>query len=828
MYAALFEEYENYLFDLCTCRIIICYEKTMDFEPLTVGNDVTEFDMLGLGIGIGLGEETIDIAHPMDEDEDEDEDKDRNFVNPFHSSSDGVNFSGNGGNSGEICVLGGDTNLEPYEGMEFESEEAAKAFYNSYARRIGFSTRVSMSRKSRRDGAIIQRSFVCAKEGFRIEKEKSGCNGGRAKRPRAETRVGCKAMLVVKIQDSGSWVVSSFVKGHNHELVPPDKVHCLRSHRHVSGAAKSLIDTLQGAGIGPSGIMSALIKEYGGISNVGFTERDCRNYMRSSKQRTLGGDTQVLLDYFKLKHLENPAFFYAVQGDEDQCMSNIFWADPKALCNYTYFGDTVTFDSTYRSNRYRLPFAPFTGVNHHGQPVLFGCALLINESEASFVWLFKTWLAAMSGKLPISITTHHDRVIRSAVTQVFPEVRHRFCKWHIFKECQEKLSPMLSEHPTFEAELHKCVNFTDSIEEFESCWCNLIDGYALRENEWLQNVYADRKQWVPVYLRDTFFAELSITQRSDSMNSYFDGYVNASTTVQLFIKQYEKALESRHEKEVKADYDTMNAAPILKTPSPMEKQAADIYTRKLFIKFQEELVETLTFLATKIEDQEEATTYQVAKFGESHKVHFVRYSVRETKATCSCQMFEFSGLLCRHILTFFRVANVLTLPPLYVLRRWTKSARSSLMLEDATNDLSNGSRESLTARYNKLRHEVFKYVDEGMQTEETYNAAMDALREAANKVSMARKTARTSSDSNRTRKQDHSTLEHDESNIDGVHPLDSDEQDKKIQKLTRQLKRAQRKCEAYRANLFSVLKDIEQQKLQLSVKVQNIKLDMKD
>lgn len=739
----------------------------MDFEPLTMGNDVIEFDMMGLGIG--MGEETIDIEHPLDEDDD----KDKTFMDPFDSSTNGVDVSGSVGNSGEIYVLGGGTNLEPYEGMEFESEEAAKAFYNSYARRVGFSTRVSMSRRSRRDGAIIQRSFVCAKEGFRIDKDKHGSIGGRAKRPRVETRVGCKAMLVVKIQDLGRWVVSSFVKEHNHELVPPDKVHCLRSHRHVSGSAKSLIDTLQGAGIGPSGIMSALIKEYGGISNVGFTERDCRNYIRSSKHRTLGGDTQIILDYFKQKQSENPAFFYAVQGDEDQCMSNIFWADPKAQSNYTYFGDTVTLDSTYRSNRYRLPFAPFTGLNHHGQPVLFGCALLTNESEASFVWLFKTWLKAMSGKPPISITTDHDRVIRLAVNQVFPEARHRFCKWHIFKECQEKLSHVLSEHPNFESELHKCVNSTESTEEFESCWCSLIDKYALRENEWLLNVYADRSQWVSVYLRDTFFAEMSITQRSDSMNSFFDGYVNASTTLQLFVKQYEKALESRHEKEVKADYDTMNTAPVLKTPSPMEKQAADIYTRKLFMKFQAELVETLTFLATKVEDEDEVTTYQVAKYGESHKVYFVRYSIREMKVTCSCQMFEFSGLLCRHILTVFRVTNVLTLPPCYVLKRWTRNVKSGLMLEDKTNDFLNGSQESLTVRYNKLRHEALKYVDEGVKTQDTYNVAVDALREAAKKVFIARKTAGRSLVFNRTIKEDHPTNENGASTTDGDIPLDS-------------------------------------------------------
>ncbi|XP_059623382.1 protein FAR1-RELATED SEQUENCE 5-like [Cornus florida] len=787
----------------------------MEFEPLGLGGEVIEFDM------IGLGDDAVDIEHHLVDDDDE-----KNLIESC--------YGGDGGGVGEIYIPEGDTNLEPYEGMEFESEEAAKAFYNSYARRVGFSTRVSMSRRSRRDGAIIQRSFVCAKEGFRVEKEKPGREAARVKRPRAETRVGCKAMLVVKIQDSGRWVVSGFVKEHNHELVPPDKVHCLRSHRHVSGAAKSLIDTLQGAGIGPSGIMSALIKEYGGISNVGFTERDCRNYMRSSRQRTLGGDTQILLDYLRHKHSEDPSFFYAVQGDEDQCMSNIFWADSKARTNYTYFGDTVTFDTTYRSNRYRLPFAPFTGVNHHGQPVLFGCALLINESEASFVWLFRAWLEAMSGRPPVSITTDHDRVIRLAITQVFPQTRHRFCKWHIFKECQEKLSHILSEHLNFESELHKCVNLTESTGEFESCWLSLIDKYDLGENEWLHTIYADRWQWVPVYLRDTFFAEMSITQRSDSMNSYFDGYVNASTTLQLFVKHYEKALESRYEKEVKADYDTMNTAPVLKTPSPMEKQAAEAYTRKLFMKFQEELVETLTFLATKVQDEEATTMYQVAKFGESHKTYFVKLNIREMKATCSCQMFEFSGLLCRHILSVFRVTNVLTLPFCYILKRWTRNAKSGVMLEERTSDLLNSCRESLTVRYNNLRHEALKYVDEGVNTADIYNVAMDALREATNKVANAKKNDGRIANGNGSSKEYRAAHESNANDTHGAHqwsveqPLSTDDQDRKIQKLSRQLERSQRKCEVYRANLLSVLKDIEQQKLQLTVKVQNIKLGMKE
>ncbi|KAK8656495.1 hypothetical protein V6N13_098444 [Hibiscus sabdariffa] len=665
--------------------------------------EVLEFD-IGLGGGGSSGREGDDDANiGLDVDEDM---SDSPAPLLLSSNSGGGGF-GNGG--GEIYLPEGDLlDLEPYEGMEFESEEAAKAFYNSYARRVGFSTRVSSSRRSRRDGAIIQRQFVCAKEGFRNLNEKR-TKDREIKRPRTITRVGCKASLSVKVQDSGKWVVSGFVREHNHELVPPDQVHCLRSHRQISGPAKTLIDTLQAAGMGPRRIMSALIKEYGGIS--------------------------------------------------------------------------------------------------------------------------KTWLMAMSGRPPVSITTDHDAIIRSAIAQVFPEIRHRFCKWHIFKKCQEKLSHVFLKHPTFEADFHKCVNLPESVEEFESCWLSLVDRYELRDHEWLQMMYNDRRHWIPVYLRDTFFAEMSITQRSDSMNSYFDGFVNASTNLNQFFKLYEKALESRNEKEVKADYDTMNTSPALKTPSPMEKQASELYTRKLFMRFQEELVGTLTFMASKSDDDDDIITYQVAKFGEDHKSYFVKFNVLAMKATCSCQMFEFSGLLCRHVLAVFRVTNVLTLPSHYILKRWTKNARSSVILEERSSDVYTNYLESHTVRYNTLRHEAFKLVDEGSKSLDACNVAIDALQQAAKSVGLATKNdGRTTLVNGRIK----GVSARDDSPANTLNhkmpcqPLSEDDMDKKIRELTNELEFASRKCGVYRSNLLSVLKDIEEHKLQLSIKVQNIKISMKD
>ncbi|XP_061357559.1 protein FAR1-RELATED SEQUENCE 12 [Gastrolobium bilobum] len=104
---------------------------------------------------------------------------------------------------------------EPYVGQEFESEAAAHAFYNAYATHVGFIIRVSKLSRSRRDGSAIGRALVCNKEGYGMPDKRE-----KIVRQRAETRVGCRAMILVRKVSSGKWVVTKFVKEHTHPLTP--------------------------------------------------------------------------------------------------------------------------------------------------------------------------------------------------------------------------------------------------------------------------------------------------------------------------------------------------------------------------------------------------------------------------------------------------------------------------------------------------------------------------------------------------------------------------------------------------------------------------------
>lgn len=55
-----------------------------------------------------------------------------------------------------------------------------------------------------------------------------------------ETRVGCKAILYLK-KNGEIWIVSRFVRDHNHELFSPRSSQFLRVHRKKTNVQKNLL-----------------------------------------------------------------------------------------------------------------------------------------------------------------------------------------------------------------------------------------------------------------------------------------------------------------------------------------------------------------------------------------------------------------------------------------------------------------------------------------------------------------------------------------------------------------------------------------------------------
>jgi len=59
----------------------------------------------------------------------------------------------------------------------------------------------------------------------------------------------------------------------------------------------------------------------------------------------------------------NKDFFFEIDMNEQNCIRNVFWADERSWAALQYSGDVVSFDITYFTNKYAMPFAAFVGVN---------------------------------------------------------------------------------------------------------------------------------------------------------------------------------------------------------------------------------------------------------------------------------------------------------------------------------------------------------------------------------------------------------------------------------------------------------------------------------
>ncbi|KAK1419299.1 hypothetical protein QVD17_28464 [Tagetes erecta] len=166
-----------------------------------------------------------------------------------------------------------------------------------------------------------------------------------------------------------------------------------------------------------------------------------------------------------------------------------------------FFGDIMSFDATYRSNRYSMVFVPFTGIDNHNNNVSFGAALLASETAETYKWLLRCFLKAF-GKQPEVVVTDQDPAMKKAIEEIFTGSRHRLCMWHVMHKLSTKVGVTLCNTTDFKKRICDIV-WTDSLspDEFEVGWHSVIQDFDLSDNNWLADIYDMRESWIPTYYR---------------------------------------------------------------------------------------------------------------------------------------------------------------------------------------------------------------------------------------------------------------------------------------------------------------------------------------
>ncbi|XP_015960603.1 protein FAR1-RELATED SEQUENCE 4-like [Arachis duranensis] len=174
---------------------------------------------------------------------------------------------------------------------------------------------------------------------------------------------------------------------------------------------------------------------------LGFIEKDVRNYVTREVQNISEEDDAKEFGKYLVRMKEkNQNFFFELNLEGDHCIKRAFWADARSRAAFDYFGDVVSFDTTYNTNRHNLA--------------------------------------------PKGILTDQCASIQRAIELCMPTTIHRWCIWHIMKKIPSKLNGYKG-HNEIEHEMSHVVWKSYTKEAFDRNWIDFLRKYGLGGNKWL-------------------------------------------------------------------------------------------------------------------------------------------------------------------------------------------------------------------------------------------------------------------------------------------------------------------------------------------------------
>ncbi|XP_016185304.1 protein FAR1-RELATED SEQUENCE 6-like [Arachis ipaensis] len=168
---------------------------------------------------------------------------------------------------------------------------------------------------------------------------------------------------------------------------------------------------------------------------------------------TLENAIKFYKDYSKINESEESEFFFELEFEVDQSIKIAFWANTRSRAAYEYFGDVISFDIIYNTNRYNLVF----------------------------------------GNVPKGILIDQCVSIQRAIEACMPTIIQWWCICHIMKKIPSKLNGY-KRHKKNEHEMSHVVRNSLTKESFDRNWNDFLMKYGLGDNKWLSGSREQRER----------------------------------------------------------------------------------------------------------------------------------------------------------------------------------------------------------------------------------------------------------------------------------------------------------------------------------------------
>ncbi|KAH1197677.1 Protein FAR1-RELATED SEQUENCE 5 [Glycine max] len=258
-------------------------------------------------------------------------------------------------------------------------------------------------------------------------------------------KYGCPFKLRGKPVVGGQgWMVKLICGIHNHELVKSLVGHPYAGR--LSKVEKILIVDMMTSMVKPRNILLTL-KEYN--ANSCKTIKKIYNARSTYRSSIRGSDNEM---QHLMKLLERDQYIHCHILKDEDVVRDIFWCHPDAVklantCNLVFL-----IDSTYKTNKYRLPLLDFVGVTPTGMTFFASFTYMEGERLNNVVWALERFrgIFLRHDVLPGVIVTDRDLALMNAVKTVFPECTNLLCTFHINKNVKGKCKSLIDQRNAWE------------------------------------------------------------------------------------------------------------------------------------------------------------------------------------------------------------------------------------------------------------------------------------------------------------------------------------------------------------------------------------------
>ncbi|XP_074359803.1 protein FAR1-RELATED SEQUENCE 5-like [Apium graveolens] len=176
----------------------------------------------------------------------------------------------------------------------------------------------------------------------------------------------------------------------------------------------------------------------------------------------------------------------------------------------------------------------------------------------------------------------------------------------------------------------------------------------------------------------------------------------------------------------------------MKLHTTLEYHASCIYTKEMFRRFQDELVESSKYFVEKDRRASEEgermgdvytyySCYRPMSEPTRRNVYFVAFEKASSLGMCTCRMLEHSGLPCRHLLAVFTKKRVSEIPPYYINRRWTMHANRVDGVLPYNLDVGQSHEMTSTDRFNSMTMLTMSFYQSSIASKERYDYAVGVM-----------------------------------------------------------------------------------------------------